>query len=263
LTDFTPTELENLGRELVAVATRAAELAVDSRDRSSKDLISPVFLDREPKLPIDSILDEYLTGNLASLGLPVVSEESWTPGAGLPDTALLVVDPLDGSLNFGRGSGPSAISLALWDNGPVLGVVVRLDTRDIFMGGSSLRSRRNGDEIKVSMVDQSSLATLATGFPSAFDFRNSLLGTEMVNSFAAIGKVRMLGSAAISLCLVAQGSMDVYEEHGIRVWDVAAGLAIVEGAGGATSWSEPLSKPMHVRASNGLLTYETIVGGLQ
>lgn len=263
MTDFTPADLEHLGRGLETVAAGAAELAVDSRDRFSKELLSPVFLDREPKLPIDTILDEYLTKNLASLGLPVLSEESWTPDAGLPDTAFLVVDPLDGSLNFGRGSGPSAISLALWDNGPILGVVVRLDTRDTFVGGPSLGSRRNGDKIKVSAVAQSSLATLATGFPSAFDFHNLPLGAEVMTAFANFGKIRMLGSAAVSLCLVAQGSIDVYEEHDIQVWDVAAGLAIVEGAGGATSWSEPPSRPMHVRASNGLIAHETALGGSQ
>ena len=243
------------------VAEGAAELAVDTRERFSERLLSPVFLDREPKLPIDSILDEYVTNHLASLGLPIVPEESWTAEADLPDTAFLVVDPLDGSLNFGRGSGPSAISLALWDNGPVLGVVVRLDTRDTFVGGPSLGSRRNGDRIKVSAIAQSSLATLATGFPSAFDFHNLPLRAEVMTAFANFGKIRMLGSAAVSLCLVAQGSIDVYEERDIRVWDVAAGLAIVEGAGGATFWSEPLSTRMHVRASTCLLTGENAPGG--
>lgn len=263
MADFTRADLETLSHELVSVAMGAAKLAIDSRDRYSKDLLSPVFLDREPKLPIDSILDEYVTRNSASLGFPVVSEESWIPDTGLPDTAFFVVDPLDGSLNFGRDSGPAAISLALWDKGPILGVVIRLDTGDIFVGGPSLGARKNADPIRVSTVAQSSRATLATGFPSAFDFGNLPRSAQMMKTFANFGKVRMLGSAATSLCLVAQGSLDMYEEHNIRVWDVAAGLAIVEGAGGTTSWSEPPSTPMHVWASNGLITHEPAPGGSQ
>jgi myo-inositol-1(or 4)-monophosphatase len=63
----------------------------------------------------------------------------------------------------------------------------------------------------------------------------------------------MLGSAAESLLLVAQGGVDVYFEDGIMLWDVAAGLAIVEGAGGAIEIEQGANWSCRIWSSNGML----------
>ena len=64
-------------------------------------------------------------------------------------------------------------------------------------------------------------------------------------------KVRMLGSAAVSLVNVAKGAADVYSEQNIMIWDVAAGLAIVEGAGGSVHFDPgTIEHSLDVYASN-------------
>ena len=81
------------------------------------------------------------------------------------------------------------------------------------------------------MARSISFAVICTGFPVSTDF-----STEGVSSFIGRAqgykKVRLLGSAALSLAYVAAGRADVYCESDIMMWDVAAGLAIVAGAGG-------------------------------
>ena len=59
-----------------------------------------------------------------------------------------------------------------------------------------------------------------------------------INSFSDFAKIRMIGSAAISLSNIANGSGDLYFEKNIMLWDVAAGIAIVEGAGGIVSFTQ-------------------------
>jgi myo-inositol-1(or 4)-monophosphatase len=76
-------------------------------------------------------------------------------------------------------------------------------------------------------------------------------------TMSSFGKIRMIGAAAASLWLVATGAADVYAEHNIMFWDVAAGLALVNGAGGTfqiegVDMSEHVfSEPCTVVASNG------------
>jgi myo-inositol-1(or 4)-monophosphatase len=83
----------------------------------------------------------------------------------------------------------------------------------------------------VSGIRDMSRAVLATGFPLLSD-----VSPESVQWFLDFAgkfkKVRMLGTAALSLAWVAEGRMDAYFERDIMVWDVAAGAALVRGAGG-------------------------------
>ncbi|MDX1412537.1 MAG: inositol monophosphatase family protein, partial [Nitrospirales bacterium] len=108
-------------------------------------------------------------------------------------------------------------------------------------------------EIHVSAVGVKSQAILATGFPSGRSYDTKSL-LQFVHSVQAYKKVRMLGSAALMLAQVAAGRFDVYEEEDIFLWDVAAGLALVQAAGGEFQIL-PGSGPhkYHVRASNKFL----------
>lgn len=94
---------------------------------------------------------------------------------------------------------------------------------------------------------------MATGLPIGRDFSTDSL-QRFVGSLQQYKKVRMLGSAAIMLAQVAAGRFDIYEEEDICLWDVAAGLALVQAAGGQYHL-EPGSGTFkyHVRASNGYL----------
>ena len=188
---------------------------------------------REIKLEADTMLEKELIKGLSHTGIAILSEETgFIPGKSLPEL-LWVIDPLDGSYNFSRSLGPSMISVALWGaNEPILGVMFNLVTKQMIFGGPQIGAHLGKNPVTVSDRTDRGQATLATGFPSRFPISD----TKAVSSFAELltsfGKVRMIGSACASLALVATGSADVYAEHNIMFWDIAAGLAIVNGAGG-------------------------------
>ena len=97
-------------------------------------------------------------------------------------------------------------------------------------------------------------AVLGTGFPVKSDFSMEGL-THLIGKIQGYRKIRWLGSAALSLCYVACGKMDVYQEENIRLWDVAGGCALVKAAGGVVTMKEInlAEHRFHVTAQNGRL----------
>lgn len=188
---------------------------------------------REIKLEADTSLERPLLRELRKTGFAILSEETgYIPGKKLP-SLLWVVDPLDGSYNFSRSLGPSVISVGLWDaNEPVLGVLFNLVTKQMIFGGPRIGAHSGENPITVSDQSDRGQATLMTGFPSRFPIDDKTAVANFTEILTSFGKVRMIGSACASLALVATGGADVYAEHNIMFWDVAAGLAIVNGAGG-------------------------------
>ena len=93
-------------------------------------------------------------------------------------------------------------------------------------------------------------AVLCTGFPVNTDFSAENLMT-FIQNIQQYKKIRLLGSAALSLAYVASGRADAYMENDIMIWDVAAGLAIVSGSGCSLSIRNGV-KPnsLHVAVSN-------------
>jgi myo-inositol-1(or 4)-monophosphatase len=164
--------------------------------------------------------------------LPILSEEAGAD-SGFDATATgWVVDPLDGTANFARGLPIACTCLALLRDGtPALGIVHDVFRNERWMGGPDLPTTCNGTPVQCSTMDDMSQAILTTGFPRLFDFTHDSIDTCM-RRLSAFKKVRMIGSAGMSLAWTAGGRMDVYSEEGIFLWDVAAGLALVEGAGG-------------------------------
>ena len=186
---------------------------------------------REVKLHADQRAHEHLSELLSRTGLPILSEEDKASHTKSLD-AIWVIDPLDGSYNFTRGLGHSMVSCAYVENGtPVLGALFDVVSEAVYVGGIHHPSRMNGAAIRCS--DETSLASsvLCTGFPARFTFDGGA-GTDSYFSFmSGFAKVRMLGSAAHSICLIAQGAADCYAERSIMFWDVAAGIAVAQGAG--------------------------------
>lgn len=222
---------------LVVLSTTLVEKVgkkfVRAKNAAAKNVVDLQIGGREVKLEADALLEKPILRELKKTGIAILSEETgFIPGRRFPGL-LWVVDPLDGSYNFSRSLGPSMISVALWhDNEPILGVLFNLVTKQMIFGGPRIGSHIGEQPIVVSDRSERGQATLITGFPSRFPIDDQ----KAVGSFAEIlttfGKIRMIGSAAASLSLVATGAADVYAEHNIMFWDVAAGLAIVNGAGG-------------------------------
>lgn len=223
----------------------------------AKNVVDLQLGGREIKLEADTMLEKELIKGLSHTGIAILSEETgFIPGKSLPQL-LWVIDPLDGSYNFSRSLGPSMISVALWDeNEPVLGVLFNLVTKQMIFGGPRIGAHVGKNPVMVSDRTDRGQATLVTGFPSRFPIGDANAVSSFAEVLTTFGKVRMIGSACASLALVATGSADVYAEHNIMFWDVAAGLAIVNGAGGTfqlegVNLQEGLhSEPCTVVASN-------------
>jgi myo-inositol-1(or 4)-monophosphatase len=190
---------------------------------------------------------------LTPTGLPIVAEESAATATNLGGPHWLV-DPLDGTLNFTRGFPLHAVSIALWDGPtPVFGVILNSATGTMYRGMAGGGAWRDDAPITVSTVRDRSRAVLATGFPAGRDYDENAL-RSFVGRIQAFQKIRMIGSAAIALALVADGTFDAYFEEGGRIWDVAAGLAIVAAAGGCVAWESIHPAPaLRVTATNGLV----------
>ena len=166
---------------------------------------------------------------------------------------LWIVDPLDGSLNYSRKIPINCISIGLWHNDlPVMGVIYDFLKNDLYCGdpdGATL----NGSPINVSTITVKEKSVICTGFPSY----NNLSETSMKNYFSKVKqykKVRLLGSAAMSLALVSRGSAEAYTEESIGFWDVAAGIAILQSAGGRVDYEfvDKKSQLLNVYATNGV-----------
>lgn len=211
-------------------------------------------LPREMKAEVDYRLEKIILEQLKPTGISILSEESIAPIESKNTGLRWVVDPLDGTVNFIRGLGPCAISVALWHgDSPIFGVIGEYPSSKLAWGGRLFGAFIEDSPIHVSETQEKIQAVLCTGFPSRFDFSSEAMAafSESVSMYA---KVRMLGAASLSLLHVAKGSADAYTEQDIMIWDIAAGLAIVEGAGGSISLMPGCFKNSHnVYVSNNLI----------
>ncbi len=189
---------------------------------------------RDIKLALDRDSEERILTLLSKQSdFPVLSEEmgkTWNPDL-FPDYHW-IVDPLDGSLNYSRAVPLCCVSIGLWrGNKPILGAIYDFNRDEMFSGIVGDGSWINGIPIKVNNVSAREKAVLCTGFPVSTDFSDA--GIRQFMAFVRdYKKIRLFGTAALSLAYVASGRVDAYCERDIKIWDVAAGLAIVEAAGG-------------------------------
>lgn len=215
---------------------------------------------RETKLVADKVLEDALQRRFIPSGLTLFTEETGiiSQGAGI-DGLSWVIDPLDGTINYLRGTGPSMISVGLCIKGiPVFGVLYDLATKHMSWGGKNLGAWTEGQPIRVSAEKQISSSLICTGIPARFRTDTASGTNAYFSKILKFAKVRMIGSAASSLLLVANGAADAYFEDQIMFWDVAAGLAIVQGGGGQYDIQQPnFQAPCKVIATNGLINLES------
>jgi len=209
---------------------------------------------KEMKAASDQILENIILDKLHASGLDILSEEAGQIYSGNEKELRWIVDPLDGTFNFVRGLAPCSVSVSLCNgNTPLFGVIGEYPSCKIASGGKDIGALYSGKSIKVSTEDDKKKSVICTGFPSRFEFDSE--GTHWVtNTLALFAKVRMFGAASLSLLHVARGAAEVYSEREIMIWDVAAGLAILEGAGGEFSMTKGYhNDSWNVFASNGLI----------
>ncbi len=144
-----------------------------------------------------------------------------------------IVDPLDGTTNFIHGLEPFAVSIALKENDEIVaGVVYEIGKDECFYACKNAPAYLNGNEIKVTKIDKLSDSLVATGFPY-YDFsENKAILASLEYFMKNSHGIRRLGSAATDLVYVACGRLEAFYEFGLSPWDVAAGVFIVQQAGG-------------------------------
>lgn len=142
------------------------------------------------------------------------------------------VDPLDGTTNFAHGYPCFAVSIGLVeDDKPVVGVVFNPFANELFTAARGEGTFLNENRIRVSAVEKLASSLVATGFPTHLRKKSSNMEYYWQFTLRTHG-VRRDGSAALDLCSVACGRFDGYWEFGLSSWDTAAGVLLVEEAGG-------------------------------
>ena len=217
----------------IQIAKDAAKAAGKLLDENKKDLNQSIYSsDTDIKVKADVEAENLIKSILSSgSNFPILAEESGKSKNELEET-FWVVDPLDGTANYTRDIPLCCVSIALMHNmEPVIGVVYDFNNNNLYEGSFDGEAKLNESVIKVSDVKEPKEGILVTGLPNNTDYSDSAL-LKMVKDFQEWRKVRMIGSAAIASCYIASAKADVYKEFGTYLWDVAAGAAIVNAAGG-------------------------------
>jgi len=237
-------------KDIVLSATRSL---INLHQVGDKSYEYQANLPREMKAKVDHVMEKEILEQLVPLGLSIVSEETgYLKGKEVSDQRF-IVDPLDGTVNFIRNIAPSSVSIALFQGyKPIFGVLGLFPSGDIAWGGKDIGAFINDNPIKVSSINDKTKSILCTGIPSRLNLNNPSMSASFLELIESYGKVRMLGAASMSLLQVAKGSAETYKEQDIMLWDVAAGLALVEGAGGYYDISEgSTEESINVIATNG------------
>jgi myo-inositol-1(or 4)-monophosphatase len=143
-----------------------------------------------------------------------------------------IVDPIDGTVNYAMGFPHFCVSIAARFQGElVVGVVYDPMRNELFSTEKGSPSYLNGKVIRVSSRASLGEAMLAVGFAKSEESVHHCL--ELYGHYAPRArKMRAMGSAALDLAYVAAGRLDAYIEQGVSLWDIAAGVLLVENAGG-------------------------------
>jgi myo-inositol-1(or 4)-monophosphatase len=147
-----------------------------------------------------------------------------------------IVDPLDGTINFAHGFPFWSVSIALEFAGRLVVGVVYDPLADVtFAAALGGGARRNGETIRVSRADRLASSLISAGLPTRFD-RDADRQVALFRAFSTgTHSVRRTGSSALNLAYLAAGGFDLYYTTSVHPWDVAAGVLLVEEAGGMVS----------------------------
>ena len=146
---------------------------------------------------------------------------------------MWVIDPLDGTTNFIHDLPVYSVSIGLLQNGkPKLGVVYEPNRKEMFYAWKDGGAYLNGKPIRVKQNNEIAKSLMATGFPY-YDFKIMPQYLETLSELMKTSQgMRRMGSAAVDLAYTACGRFDGFFEYGLSPWDVAAGIIIIEEAGG-------------------------------
>ncbi len=220
-------------RDLAEQAARAAgELLLSYHGREPKGLASKTSIpdpvtdaDREA----ERVIRELLTRERPDDAL-IGEEGSSVDGRG--SGRRWIVDPLDGTVNFLYGLRTWGVSIALEDEeGLAVGVVYNPIDDECFTAQRGEGAAMNGTAIRVTECAQLGQAMVGTGFSYEAP-RRAEQAKLLVELLPRVRDIRRPGAAALDLAYVAAGRLDAFYERGLKRWDEAAGVLLVQEAGG-------------------------------
>lgn len=201
----------------------------------------------------DIAVEKFLIDNLSARfdDIGFLCEESGTGYNPLNHEYAAVIDPIDGTSNFVRDMRMSAISVALLRRGqPWLGVVYQPYTDELFAAEQGKGATLNGVPIHVSQrpLQRACLAVAWSLYDKTLADPCIAICREL---YDRIDDFRRLGTAALELCYLACGRLELYFEIRLYPWDFAAGMLIIQEAGGVAEALLPgLDRPSAVLAAN-------------
>ena len=211
-------------------ATRAGDHALGNvRRRGEVNVISRHDVKHILDVECQAVATETILA--ACPGDAILGEETAGEERPAPGGAEWIIDPIDGTVNFFHGLPHWCCSVAVRRGGVMqAGVVCAPELGLVFEAAADGPACCNGRPIRCSALADPSHALVLTGSDKAEDPARSF------RFFAALARLvqrpRVLGAAALDICLVARGAADGYFEHGIYLWDIAAASLILERAGG-------------------------------
>ncbi len=227
--------------EIILVMKRAVQTAAEI---IKADMAAGNIKSFEHKLHYDYVTEtdkksEQVIKKIIKESFPdetIIGEESFHGGE-LPDGVFWLIDPLDGTTNFIHSFPMISITVARVENGkPVAGCTYDPFTNELFTAikgqGLSLNDKKMD---KLSTLSDVSHSLVATGFP----FRKKDIVKPYLAAFEeifhSVSDIRRTGSAALDLAYLAVGRIDGFWEIGLKPWDIAAGILMIEEAGGVVS----------------------------
>ncbi|EPQ75776.1 Inositol-1-monophosphatase [Mycobacterium marinum MB2] len=223
------------------VRSRRAELfGAHPAAADESDAVRAKSTPTDPVTVVDTDAERLLRSRLAQLrpGDPIVGEEGGGPADSAPapdDAVTWVLDPIDGTVNFVYGIPAYAVSIGAQVGGvSVAGAVADVVGRSVYSAalgqGAHVTDQQGTRELHCTAVEDLSMALLGTGFGYSAG-RRATQAALLARMLPMVRDVRRIGSAALDLCMVAAGRLDAYYEHGLQLWDRAAGALIAAEAG--------------------------------
>jgi myo-inositol-1(or 4)-monophosphatase len=213
------------GKVIIRQINNVQDLSVNEKSRN--DFVTEV--DRQAEAVIIDVIHKYYPGH------GILAEESGRSGSN-SDENIWIIDPLDGTTNYLHGFPQYAVSIALQNKGVLKQGVIYDPLRDeLFTASRGHGAYLNERRIRVSKQKHLQGALLGTGFPFREGARTGQYLETLKVFFAVTAGIRRAGAAALDLAYVACGRLDGFWEIGLKPWDMAAGVLLIEESGGLVS----------------------------
>lgn len=231
------------------VIRRDFRLPLRVRAESAHDI--KLETDVEAQAAIEKVILDYFPG------AQIVGEES--EGNRVKDDdgvgVKWIVDPLDGTVNFSYRIPHFCVSVAAQVSRRVVCGVIYDPIRDeLFTARLGKGAYLNGERIRVSERGDLSEAAISIGFARREETISHTLKLYEYYGLR-VKKLRAMGAAALDLAYVAAGRLDAYMEQEVSWWDVAAGILLVQEAGGRVEWTERANGKIQILADSGHLDF--------